>query len=436
MTLERTKSQALFARSKKVTPQGVSSNFRYWGDDKTLIAGRGAGAYLWDVDGNRYIDYRLAFGPVILGHAHHQVDDKVREALANGVVFAMTNQYEISAAEKIVAMCPAVEMVRFANSGTEATMHAMRLARAYTGREKVIKFEGQYHGMYDYALWSTYPSVEDLGSRYDPIPVAASSGMPSAVRDLIITLPFNDHELLERTLKRAWFDVAAIMVEPVLGNCASIEPQDDFLQFIREQCDEYGIVMVLDEVKTGFRVAKGGAQELYDVAPDLATYAKCLGNGYPVAAFGGKREIMDLVGKGVAQGGTYCGNAIAAAAADAVLTILAETDALEVVAARGRALQKGIGDILEAHNIPFVFSGHPSMFGVLLTDSTPREYRDWAASDHETYEAIIGKSIERGVMPDPDSREPWFLSAAHSEADVAETLTVFEDAVKDFKSGR
>lgn len=433
MTLERTQSQAMLARAKQVMPRGVTSNFRYWGDDRTLVAARAKGAYLWDVDGNRYIDYRLGFGPMILGHAHEQVNAKVREAIDDGVVYAMTNPYEISVAEKIVAMCPGVEMVRFANSGTEATMHALRVARAYTGREKVVKFEGQYHGMYDYALWSTYPAAEDLGSRYAPIPVAASSGMPRAVRDLIITLPYNDFEVLERTLKRTWFDVAAIIVEPMLGNCASIEPQAGFLEFIRQQCDEYGIVMIMDEVKTGFRVARGGAQELYGVLPDLATYAKSMGNGYPVAAFGGKREVMDVVGQGVAHGGTYCGNAVGVVAADTVLSILAETDALEVVAARGRQLQEGISSLLEGYDIPFVITGHPSMFGIVMMQETPRDYRDWARSDHPLYEEFMAGLIARGVMPDPDNREPWFLSAAHSESDVADTLAALDEVIKEVR---
>ena len=433
MKLNDSQSRAMFTRAAKVMPRGVSSNFRYWGDEETLVAARAKGAYLWDLDDNRYIDYRLGFGPIILGHAHEQVDASVRSAIENGIAFAMTNPYEVRVAEKITKLCPGIEMLRFTSSGTEATMHALRTARAFTGREKVVKFEGHYHGMHDYLLWSTYVGPENLGARTDPIPVAASSGIPRSIRELIIMLPFNDRDLLERTLKQTWFDVAAIIVEPIMGNTASIEPQDEFLKFIRARCDEYGIVMIMDEVKTGFRVAKGGAQELFGVTADLATYAKALGNGYPVAAFGGRREIMDVIGKGVAHAGTYSGNVVGMAAADAVLDILSKTDALQVVAARGRALQKGIGDVLEAADLPYVITGHPSMFGLMFTDSTPRDYRDWVKSDQKLYESIMANMIRRGVMPDPDSREPWFLSAAHSEADVAETLNTFEQAVKEAK---
>jgi glutamate-1-semialdehyde 2,1-aminomutase len=431
MGMGRKNSDAVFERAANVIPRGVSSNFRYWGDHSTIIASRAEGAYLWDVDGNRYIDYRLGFGPVILGHAHQEVNDYVREALKDGTVYAFTTEREVRVAEKIAEMCPCVEMVRFANSGAEATMHAIRVARAYTGREKVLKFEGQYHGMYDYVLWSTYADLSAMGSRRSPIPVAASSGIPSAIRDLIITLPFNDFEALERTVQQCWFDTACIIVEPMLGNAASIEPQPGYLEHIRKLCDEFGIVFILDEVKTGFRVAPGGAQELYDIQPDLATYAKSMGNGYPVAAFGGKREIMDIVGKGVAHGGTYSSNSVGMAAAEKTLEILSTTNVLAEIAEFGKKLQKGINDIMEEHSISHVFSGHPSMFGILFSENKPKDYREWATTNHQLYERIIQALIRRGAMPDPDSREPWFISHAHSEQDAADTLTAFNEAVEE-----
>jgi glutamate-1-semialdehyde 2,1-aminomutase len=429
--MERKKTQVIFERAKKVLPRGVTSNFRYWGDDKTLVAKRARGAYLWDADDNRYIDYRMGFGPGILGHANEEVDKHVSEAARDGNIYALISEREVRVAEKMVEMCPAVEMIRYAASGAESTMHAIRVARAYTARDKVIKFEGAYHGMYDYVLWSTYPPTESLGSRRSPIPVASSSGIPSALRDLIITLPFNDFELLERTFKQAWHDVACIIVEPILGNCAAIEPQPGFLQHIRKLCDEYGVVFILDEVKTGFRVARGGAQELYNVKPDLATYAKSLGNSYPIAAFGGKREIMDIVGQGVAHAGTYTGNTIGVAAAEKVLEILSDGKVLKEVAEGGKQLQKGMSDVLEHHGLPFVITGHPSMFSYVLADHQPRDYRDWAASNHELYEKITWGLINRGVLPDPDSREPWFLSHAHAQQDITDTLTAFEDAVRE-----
>jgi glutamate-1-semialdehyde 2,1-aminomutase len=430
--MEFKKSQAMIKRAEKVIPRGVSSNFRYWGEDETPAVSRAEGAYLWDADGNRYIDFRLGYGPIILGHAHEVVDNHVREALSDGIVYAFTTEREVRVAEKIVEMCPGVDMLRFANSGSEATMHAIRVARAYTGRDKVIKFEGQYHGMYDYVLWSTAGTEASMmGSPRSPVPVASTSGIPKVIRELIITLPFNDFETLERTVKQSWFDVACIIVEPLMGNVGSIEPQPGWLEHIRELCDEYGIVFIMDEVKTGFRVSRGGAQELFGILPDLATYAKSMGNGYPVAAFGGKHEIMDIVGRGVAHGGTYTANTVAMAAAEKTLEILSTTDALDVVAERGKQLQQGLSDILEAHSLPFVFTGHPSMFGVHLAESKPKDFRDRATTNHALYDAILEALVERGAMPEPDSLEPWFFCNAHSEQDIADTLAAFEESVKE-----
>ena len=327
-------------------------------------------------------------------------------------------------------MCPAVEMVRFANSGSEATMHALRVARAYTGRDRIIKFEGHYHGMYDYVLYSTASSqAESMGSRRSPVPVSTTSGIPHGVADLLICLPFNDFETFERTVRQSWHDVAAVIMEPMMGNVAGIEPLPGFLEHVRALCDEFGIVMILDEVKTGFRVAKGGAQELYNIRPDMATYAKSLGNGYPIAAFGGKREIMDIVGHGVAHGGTFAANTLGIAAAEKTLEILTTTTALDEVAERGKQLQKGLSDILEEHSIPFEIAGHPAMFGVHFTDHHLKDFRDWAASNHALFDHMLEGLIERGAMPDPDSREPWFLCRAHSEQDIADTLEGFEAAV-------
>jgi glutamate-1-semialdehyde 2,1-aminomutase len=430
MNFNMEKSQALWQRSAKVMPLGVNSNFRYWGDDQTPFVSKAQGAYLWDVDGNRFIDYRLAFGPIILGHAYPEVNAAVHAAIDNGTLFAMTGESEVRVAEKMVAMCPSLELVRLANSGTEATMHALRVARAYTGREKVIKFEGQYHGFHDYLLFSTYTDPSTYGSRRSPIAVQASSGIPAALRDLVISLPFNDFEALDETLRRTWFDVAAIIVEPILGNCAGIEPLPGWLELIREKCTEYGIVLILDEVKTGFRLANGGAQELYGIDADLATYAKAMGNGYPVAAFGGKRAIMEVIGRGVAQGGTYCGNAAGVAAADATLGLLQREPILACIAERGRRLQAGLKGIFEAAGIPASVHGHPAMFSFSIGIDTPRDQRGWVKSERDYYLRLMEAAYERGVMPDYDPREPWFLCYSHTDADIDETLNVMQDAVR------
>jgi glutamate-1-semialdehyde 2,1-aminomutase len=324
-------------------------------------------------------------------------------------------------------------MVRFTNSGTESTMHALRLARAYTGRDKFIMFEGQYHGLHDNVMFTT--NVGDTwpgaGNRRSPIVIPFSSGIPQALRELVIILPYNDLEELERVLEQSWNEVAAILVEPMLGNCGGIMPEPGFLEGIRQQCDEYGVVMLMDEVKTGFRLARGGAQEFFGVTADLVTYAKAMGNGYPVAAFGGKREIMENIGQGVSHGGTFTANRISMAACNATLDILMNTDALEVTAQRGRELQDAITEVLGRSGHPFQLTGHPNMFIFWFGDKAPREYRDWVNTDHSLYDEIANGMIKRGVMPEPDSREPWFMSAAHSSEDIAETANVLEDALRE-----
>ncbi len=433
MNIKHEKSSALQRKAANLMPLGVNSNFRYWGEDMTPYVQKAKGAYLWDVDGNRYLDYRMAFGPIILGHAYDEIDARVQEEIQKGVLFAMTSELEISVAEKIVAMCPGVEMVRLACSGTEATMHALRVARAYTGREKIVKFEGMYHGFHDYLLFSTYAPVAAYGNRHDPIPIPSSSGIPKSLHDLIITLPVSDFEVLDKTLRRVGHEVAAIIVEPVMGNCAAIELAPGFLEFIRAKCNEYGIVFILDEVKTGFRVARGGAQELLGILPDLATYAKALGNGYPIAAFGGRREIMEIIGKGVAQGGTFNNNKCGVAAAAATLDLIQKQPILETIAKRGRRLMDGLKQIFDDAGIPACINGYPAMFSFAVGVDKVTSQRDWAKSDHDYYLRLMEAAMERGVMPDYDPREPWFLCYSHGDAEIDQTLTVMRDAVRTVK---
>lgn len=432
MALQGEKTKALYQRAAKVIPYGVNSNFRYWGEDDTMVITRGEGTYIWDADGKCYIDYRLAFGPIILGHSYPPVVKRVREAIGNGTLFAWTTPLEIQVAERIVRMT-GVDKVRLTNTGTEATMHALRIARAHTGREKFIKFEGMYHGMNDYFLFSTASAnLGMIGSPRSPIPAQVSSGIPNGIRDYVIVLPFNDFERLEETIDAKWGDIAAVFVEPVMGNSAGILPKPGYLEKIRELCDKYGIVMVFDEVKTGFRIANGGAQQHFGIRADLVTYAKAMGNGFPIAAIAGKEEVMMTVHPGsVAHGGTYTGNIAGVAAADATLEILENEPIIETINQRGRSLMSGIDEILTEADIPHVVTGVPSMFSILLgNDQEPRDFRDYLAGDGELYEKVAMELIQRGVMPDADGREPWFLCYSLSEADVAETLNVFNDSVK------
>jgi glutamate-1-semialdehyde 2,1-aminomutase len=427
-----TKTRAMIEKARTMIPRGVNSNFRDWGPENTLVIARGEGGYIWDMDGNRYVDYRLGFGPVILGHSYPPVVERVAEAIKHGTIFAWTTPLEIEVAERLVRMT-GVDKVRLSNTGTEATMHALRIARAYTGRERFVKFEGQYHGMHDYVLFSTASTPKGaMGSPRSPVSAQVSSGIPEGIRHYVINLPFNDPERLEQTLRARWHEVAAVLVEPLLGNAAGIMPRPGWLEKIRELCDAYGIVLIFDEVKTGFRIARGGAQEYFGVKADLVSYAKAMGNGFPIAAIAGTREVMGVLEvEGVAQGGTYTGNVAGTAAAVATLEILETQPVIETISQRGRELMDGIDEILTRAGIPHFVTGLPPMFSFILgTDEEPVDFRAYQEGDAELYERLVMALIERGVMPDCDGREPWFLCYSHGEEEIAATLTAFEDAVR------
>lgn len=431
MNEKRVKSALLQERASKVIPLGVNSNGRYWGKGETLYFDHAKGSHVWDVDGNEYIDYRLAFGPVILGYGYEPVDERVWQAIQRGVTPGITSEIEVRVAEKIIEMCPGMEMVRLVSTGTEATMHAIRVARAYTGREKIIKFEGGYHGSHDYVLFSTYAPPASYGNRRSPITIPASSGIPSSLNDLVITLPFNDREAMEVALSNCGHQVAAIISEPMLGNFGSAEPEPGFLEFIREQCDRYGILWVVDEVKTGFRIARGGAQEVYGIRPDLTTYAKSLGNGYPIAAYGGKREVMKIVGQGVTQGGTYAGNCVSAAAADATLDIFKNQPVHQQINRLGSRLQKGLAELFAGANIQALISRHPSIFTLSFGIKENLDARGWAKSDRDYYKKFAAGALNRGILLDEDPREPLCICYSHTDADIDKTLEIFASLVKE-----
>ncbi len=439
MGLQNSKTHSLFLRAKEIIPHGVNSNFRHWGDEDTLVIDRGEGARIWDADGREYIDYRLAFGPIILGHAHPVVVDRVRKALEGGNIFAMTTAHEISLCERITRLCN-VDKVRLTNTGSEATMHALRIARAHTNREKYIKFEGQYHGQADYFMYSSsFTPPSTLGSTRSPIPVPTTSGIPRGINDYIITLPYNDLERLEETIDARWHELAAVFVEPMVGNMSSMMPAPGFLEKIRELCDDYGIVMVMDEVKTGFRIANGGAQEYFGIQADLVTYAKSLGNGFPIAAIAGKNDVMMTIQPGlVAHGGTYSANVVGVTAADATLEFLEQESVLESIFRQGEKLMDGIRDILRQSAIPHCLSGLPSMFGVLLgTDEAPLDYRAYKETvDGELYSRLFQELVHRGVMPDPAVEEPWYLCHEHGDEEIEYTLTAFQEAVEAATAGQ
>jgi glutamate-1-semialdehyde 2,1-aminomutase len=407
---------------------GVSSNFRYWGEDKTIYVKRAKGARLWDIDDNEYIDYRLAYGPAILGYADSRVDEAARCGMEIGGVFALATELEYEVAERISGMVPAAELVRFSNSGTEAVMAALRVARAYSGKDGHIVIEGGYHGLFSEVLW--YADVEDWNSKDgEPEILPFGEGVPKIIRPLFHTVPFNDANALEDVLKKYGDDIGAFLIEPIMGNCCGLTATKQYMQDVRMLCDKFDVVLIIDEVKTGFRVAKGGVQGLQGVQADLCTFAKAVANGYPLSVVAGREEIMRKIGNGVVHGGTFTGHSVSLSAAKKTLEILDETDALANIEKYGRKLQKGLGQILNARNIPHCFVGHPAMTGLFFSHQAPKDYRDWINTNYEFYDAVAPELHELGILVEPDSREPWFMCEAHDMKCLEETLDKFEKAV-------
>ncbi len=426
-SLER--SNRHFKRAVKSLPLGVTSNFRYWGDEGTIYIKRGKGPHLWDLDDNKYIDYRLAYGPAILGYADPRVDAAAREGMEIGGVFALATEREAVVAERIQKMVPAAERVRFSNSGTEAVMAALRVARAYTKKDSYILIEGGYHGMFDGVLWESAVTTMTEG-QVAPELLPFSAGVPASARDLIHSVPLNDANWLEDVLRRHGDTIGALLIEPIMGNCGGIVADVGYVRAVRELCDRYNVVMIVDEVKTGFRVARGGVQELMGFRADLCTFAKAMGNGYPIAALAGREDFMkEIHPSGVAHGGTYSAHSVSLAAAEKTLEILDETDTLERIDAYGRRLQASLSAILNANDVPHVFAGHPSMASLFLAEKAPSSYRDWAQSDYTLYEVLARHLHDRGILCEPDSREPWFVSAAHDDVCMSQTVESFAAAL-------
>ena len=416
-----------FERAARRLPLGVSSNYRYWGRNRTLYLSKARGPRLWDLDGNEYIDYRLGYGPTILGYAHPEVDEAARRGMEIGGVAALSTEGELEVAERIARMVPAAQMVRFSNSGTEAVMAALRLARAYTGRDEHIMVEGGFHGLFDAVLWRT--ERREVDGRVEGVLVPESEGVPWQVSELVHQVPLNDGEALEEVFRKHGDRIGTFLIELIQGNCCSITATPEYVETARKLCDRYGVVMIVDEVKTGFRVARGGAQELLGVRADLCTFAKAIANGYPISVIAGRADIMRRLGPEVPQGGTYAAHPVSLAAAVKTLQIIEETDALERIEAYGRRLQQGIAAIMKERGIPCSFVGHPSMGGIVFSSKTPASVRDWAESDYDFYNAMALNLIDLGILCEPDSCEPWFVSAVHDDACLTETLAKVEIAV-------
>src|SRR6202451_4045401 len=422
-----TKNHEHFRRAVKRLPLGVASNFRYWGEERTIYVKYGRGARIVDLDDNVYIDYRMGYGPAILGYADPLVDEAAREGMAVGGVFALSTERELKVADRISKMVPAAELVRFSNSGTEAVMAGLRLARGYTRQDDHVILEGGYHGLFDAAMWFT--PMEKWSQVGDPEVKPYSEGVPISTKSFAHFVQANDANQLEDVFKRHAGRIACMLIEPIMGNCLGIAAEPEYLRAARELCTKHGVILLIDEVKTGFRVARGGVQELYGVHADLCTFAKAVANGYPISVLAGREHIMRKIGRGVAHGGTYTAHSVSLAAAEKTLEILDETDALERIADYGTKLRAGMRTVLAARGIAHSFVGHPSMSGLYFAHEPPRNYRAWKGSDYSFYDAMAQVLHDEGVLCEPDSREPWFVSAAHDASCLSDTLRAFEVAV-------
>ena len=418
-------SSELYARARAVIPGGVNSPvraFRGVGGDPVFMA-RAEGAYLFDVEGKRYVDYIGSWGPMIAGHTHPSVVAAVREALDDGMSFGTPTAVEVSMAERMCEIIPGLDMVRMVNSGTEACMSAVRLARGATGRDRIVKFEGCYHGHADAFLVKAGSGALTLGTPTSP-------GVPAAYANLTHTVPFNDLDAVSELFAEIGDEVACIIVEPVAGNMNCIPPVEGFLEGLRALCDRHGTILIFDEVMTGFRVALGGAQSVYGVTPDLTTFGKVIGAGMPVGAFGGKRDVMaQIAPEGpVYQAGTLSGNPVAMAAGLANLELITKPGFYADLTERTAQLTRGLEEAARAAGIPLTTNQVGGMFGFFFSgESRIERFDQVAACDLDRFKQFFHGMLQRGVYLAPSAYEAGFVSAAHGEADIELTVAAAAD---------
>ncbi|RUO24290.1 glutamate-1-semialdehyde-2,1-aminomutase [Aliidiomarina minuta] len=424
------RSSELFSQAQHSIPGGVNSPVRAFNGvgGSPLFFERANGAYMFDVDGNRYVDYVGSWGPMILGHNHPEIRDAAIEAAERGLSFGTPTAIEVTMAEKIIEIVPSIEKVRMVNSGTEATMSAIRLARGYTGRDKILKFEGCYHGHVDSLLVKAGSGALTLGTPNSP-------GIPADLAQHTLTVSFNEPDEVRDVFERYGDEIACIIVEPVAGNMNCIPPAEGFLQTLRDVCDQHKSVLIFDEVMTGFRVAPGGAQEYYGVTPDLTCLGKVIGGGMPVGAFGGKREIMDHIAPTgpVYQAGTLSGNPVAMAAGLAALTALQDHGLYQVMNQRVETLVNGLQEAADEAGIPLTTNHVGGMFGFFFTSEKVTSFAGATACNMEHFKAFYHEMLKRGIYLAPSAFETGFMSMAHSETDIEETLQAARQAFASLK---
>jgi glutamate-1-semialdehyde 2,1-aminomutase len=412
-------SHALYTRALDLMPGGVNSPVRAFKSvgGEPFFAKRAKGAWIEDVDGNRYVDYIGSWGPMIAGHAREEVLEAVREVMVDGLSFGVPNALEVTMAEAITAIVPSCEMVRMVNSGTEATLSAIRLARGATGRNRIVKFEGCYHGHGDSFLVKAGSGALTFGLPNSP-------GVPKALADLTLTLPFNDFTAATALFDEVGTDIAGVIVEPVVGNANCIPPEPGYLEHLRALCTKHGALLIFDEVMTGFRVALGGAQQLYGVQPDISTFGKIIGGGMPVGAYGGRAELMRQIAPAgpIYQAGTLSGNPVAMAAGLATLKIIQQPGFYEGIARTTDTLVAGFQAAADEAGVPFSTRHVCAMFGLYFTAERVTSFEQAKAADTARFNRFFHAMLKRGVYLAPSAFEAGFVSSAHGDAEIAHTL--------------
>jgi len=417
-------SSQLFEVAKRLMPGGVSSPVRAISPYPFYVS-RAEGPYLWDVDGKKLIDYCLAYGPMILGHRHPQVMEKVIEQLERGWLYGTPSELEIRLAERIVAHYPSIDMLRFVNTGTEATMAALRIARGYTGRDRIVKVEGGFHGAHDSVLVKAGSGATTLG-------IPDSLGVPKDTAKNTLQVPYNDLGALEAALTEFDGEVAAVIMEPVLGNIGPILPEKGYLEGARRLTKDHDVILIFDEVITGFRLSLGGAQTYYNVVPDMTTLGKIIGGDFPIGVVGGRRELMEMVAPsgGIYQAGTFNGSPTSLAAGMATLDVLEKERVLEKLNSRGDELRKALAQIVEDLGLNYSVVGIASIFKIFFGDA-PRNYVEALKCDKAGYLAFFRRMLKSGVFLPPSQFETNFLSAAHTEDVINQTLEAYKSNLRD-----